>query len=262
MNINGARYYTSNINENFSKSFPASKGKNNIVVECKNKGGTALINRTIEALIPSVGLKIILSNDTDGAYTDLHVYEPDGQHVYWLNTSSKSGGTFFLNKEGDSFDKPGFGPYIYQNITPLIGIYKIDANYWPEGAIQHTLGHLTIITNEGTSRQNKKDIYKPLARPGETVTLAYLIFKGNQQSPEIFVPDQDDPKKFPKIPSDLLKKWSSSQNSEDQQSNTEQVEQNSAETVLNINKLNSAYFVFNNFEVKKNTLPLTRILQK
>ena len=92
--------------------------------------------------------------------------------------------------------------------------------------------------------------------------LYILIFKGNQQSPEIFVPDQDDPKKFPKIPSDLLKKWSSSQNSEDQQSNTEQVEQNSAETVLNINKLNSAYFVFNNFEVKKNTLPLTRILQK
>lgn len=215
ININGARYYTRNQNGNFSRSFPASKGKNNILIECKNKAGSTFIKRTIEAKIPSVGLKIILTNDTDGAYTDLHIYEPDTTHVYWLNTESESGGKFFLNREGDSFDQPGFGPYIYQNIKPLIGTYRIDANYWPGGAVQHTLGHLTIITNEGLSTQTKRDIYKPLAKPGETATLAYVTFKGNNQQPEIFVPNQDDPKKAPNISKNVALDSSENTNTED-----------------------------------------------
>ncbi|WGL61148.1 DUF2135 domain-containing protein [Pigmentibacter sp. JX0631] len=221
ININGSRYFTRNQNGAFSRTFPAAKGKNTVIVECRNLAGTTFIKRTFEARIPSIGLKIILSNDTDGAYTDLHIYEPDGSHVYWVQTESPSGGKFFLNKEGDSFDTPGFGPYIYQNVKPLIGIYRIDANYWPGGAVQHTLGRLTVITNEGMPNQLKKDIEKPLAKPGETVTLAYVVFKGNNQQPEIIVPAKNGKNSKLEISKEILDKWKSSNDYKSDDSNNE-----------------------------------------
>jgi len=211
VNINGSPYYTTNKDGVFDRSFPASKGKNNVVVECKNKGGTARELRTVDAQISITGLKVVLTNDTDGAYTDLHVYEPDGTHVYWLKTKSPSGGVFFLNSEGDSFDKAGFGPYIYEIPVPLPGIYRIDTNYWPGGAVQHTLANLSIILNEGSPTEIQKNIKKPLARPGETVTLAYIIVKGNNIPPEIYVPGRDPKEKSPLIPDELKQKWKGSE---------------------------------------------------
>src|SRR5256885_36267 len=39
-------------------------------------------------------------------------------HVFWANTASPSGGTFFLNEQGGDFDQPGYGPYLYIHGAP------------------------------------------------------------------------------------------------------------------------------------------------
>lgn len=190
-NINGVRYYLRTFSGAFSKKFPASKGKNTVFLECTNKAGTARASAMVDAVINPIPLKVVLTSDTDGVYTDLHLYEPDKTHVYWAETNSPSGGIFFLNKQGDSFDQPGYGPYLYVHPAPPIGVFRVDVNYWPGGAEQHTLANLDIITDEGLPSESRKRVRKPLARPGETQTFAYIVIRGNGQAPAIFIPGQD-----------------------------------------------------------------------
>lgn len=205
VNINGVRYYIRATNGAFSRKFPAAKGKNVVIAECSNKAGTARASATVEAMINPIPLKVVLTSDTDSAYTDLHVYEPDQTHVYWAETNSPSGGIFFLNSQDGSFDQAGFGPYLYVHPAPPIGVFQIDANYWPGGAIQHTLANLDIITDEGLPTENRKRVTRPLARPGETQTLAYIVIRGNNQPPQIFVPGQDADADMPKEVKDYKK---------------------------------------------------------
>ena len=197
ININGTRYYVRPKDGAFARKFPVSPGRNNISVECRNKAGTASASATLNAVISPVPVKLVLTSDTDGIYTDLHIYEPDGAHVYWANTHSPSGGIFYLNNEGDSFDKPGYGPYMYVHPAAAAGVFRIDANYWPGGAMQHTLATLEVILNEGTPHEVRRRIQKPLARPDETQTLAYLVIRPHRAPAAVFVPGQDPPAQKP-----------------------------------------------------------------
>ena len=197
VNINGVRYYVRSTQGAFSKKFPAAKGKNNVIVECANKAGIGRASASVDALINPIPLKIVLTGDTDNVYTDLHIYEPDKTHVYWAKTQSPSGGIFFLNEQNGSFDLAGYGPYLYVHPAPPIGVFRVDVNYWPGGAIRHTLANLDIISNEGLPNESRKRIQSPLARPGETKTLAYVVITGNNQPPKIFVPDLDPESEMP-----------------------------------------------------------------
>jgi uncharacterized protein YfaT (DUF1175 family)/uncharacterized protein YfaP (DUF2135 family) len=197
VSINGVRYYLRPSAGAFSRKFPAARGENNVTVECVNKGGSAKVSRTITGVMPPIPFKVVLTSDTDGVYTDLHMYEPDGSHVYWANTNSPSGGMFFLNQQGDSFDQPGYGPYLYVHPAPGFGVFRIDTNYWPGGAVQHTLANVDIVTNEGLPSEARRRVRRPLARPGETQTLAYVVVRPNGLPVKVFVPDQDDPKDKP-----------------------------------------------------------------
>lgn len=197
VNINGVRYYIRSNGGQFSRKFPASKGKNTVIAECANTAGVSRASAVVDAVINPIGLKLVLTSDTDGVYTDLHIYEPDKTHVYWASTDSPSGGIFFLNEQGESGDQPGYGPYLYVHPAPPIGVFRVDANYWPGSAVQHTLANLDIITDEGLPTENRRRIRKPLARPGETQTLAYIVIQGNHQPPKIFVPDQDSETDMP-----------------------------------------------------------------
>ncbi|MDD2759528.1 MAG: DUF1175 domain-containing protein, partial [Methylomonas sp.] len=80
VNINGVRYYARNADGNFSRSFPAAKGKNSVIVECANSAGVSKAAATVDAVISPIPLKIVLTSDSDGVYTDLHIYEPDYTH--------------------------------------------------------------------------------------------------------------------------------------------------------------------------------------
>jgi uncharacterized protein YfaT (DUF1175 family)/uncharacterized protein YfaP (DUF2135 family) len=197
VDINGTRYFIRSQSGQFSRKFPAAPGPNAVMVACRNKGGVAQASATVRAVIAPVALKLVLTSDTDSAYTDLHIYEPDGTHVFWASTSSPSGGVFFLNDEAASFDQPGYGPYLYVHPAAPPGVFRIDTNYWPGGAIQHTLANLDVVLNEGTPDEVRRRVRKPLARPDETQTLAYVVVRANHLPARVFVPGQDPDSQTP-----------------------------------------------------------------
>ncbi|WP_342378308.1 DUF2135 domain-containing protein [Myxococcus stipitatus] len=203
VSINGDRYLMRTFNGRFSRKFPAGSGKNIVTVMATNQAGTARAQATSYAQIPPVPFKVILTSDTDGVYTDLHVYEPTDTsvkdsalqissmaHVYWADTSSPSGGTFFLNSQGGDFDQPAYGPYLYIHRAPPKGVYLVATNYWPSGDKAHTLATLNLALFEGTPHEVRRMVRIPLATPGTTRVLAWVNVLGDGQA-EVYVPSQD-----------------------------------------------------------------------
>jgi uncharacterized protein YfaP (DUF2135 family) len=206
LSINGDRYLLRTFSGRFSRKFPAASGKNVIVATATNRGGTAEAQVTCFAQIPPVPFKVVLTSDTDGVYTDLHVYEPtensigpDGKldlkkmaHVFWARTASPSGGTFYLNDQGGSFDEPGYGPYLYVHRAPPKGVFLVATNYWPSGDKAHTVGTLNLTLFEGTPSETRRLVQVPLATPGTTRVLAWVNVLGDGRA-DVFVPGQDAP---------------------------------------------------------------------
>lgn len=205
LSINGDRYLLRTANGRFSRKFPAGAGKNVVVVTATNRGGTGEAQVTCFAQVPPVPLKVVLTSDTDGVYTDLHIYEPtpssigsDGRlglksmaHVYWAETASPSGGTFYLNEQGGDFDQPGYGPYLYVHRAPPSGVFLLAANYWPSGDKGHTVGSLDLTLFEGTPSETKRVVRIPLATPGSTRVLAWVNVLGDGRA-DVYVPGQDE----------------------------------------------------------------------
>ncbi|MBZ4330791.1 DUF2135 domain-containing protein [Corallococcus interemptor] len=203
VSINGDRYLMRTQGGRFSRKFPAASGKNVVTVMATNKGGTARAQATSYAQVPPVPLKAILTSDTDGVYTDLHIYEPTDAssagdtldvtsmaHVYWANTESPSGGTFFLNEQGGDFDQPAYGPYLYIHRAPPKGVYLVATNYWPSGDKAHTVATLNLALFEGTPGEVRRRVRIPLATPGTTRVLAWVNILGDGQA-EVYVPSAD-----------------------------------------------------------------------
>ncbi|MCC6809923.1 MAG: DUF2135 domain-containing protein [Deltaproteobacteria bacterium] len=203
ISINGDRYLMRTFHGRFERKFPASTGKNIVTAMATNKAGTATAQATAYAQVPVVPMKVVLTSDTDGVYTDLHLYEPTNvsekdraldyekmAHVYWANTASPSGGTFFLNDQGGSFDQPGYGPYLYIHRAPPKGVFLITTNYWPSGDKAHTIGTLNLTLFEGTAQELKRRVNVPLATPGTTQVLAWVNFVDGQKA-LVYVPGQD-----------------------------------------------------------------------
>jgi uncharacterized protein YfaP (DUF2135 family) len=204
LSINGDRYLLRTFNGRFSRKFPAAAGKNVIVAMATNRGGTGVAQVTSYAQVPPVPLKVVLTSDTDGVYTDLHVYEPtrdsvgpDGKldlkrmaHVFWARTESPTGGTFYLNEQGGDFDQPGYGPYLYVHRAPPRGVFLVATNYWPSGDKAHTVATLHLTLYEGTPSEVKRVIRVPLATPGTTRALAWVNVLGDGRA-DVYVPGQD-----------------------------------------------------------------------
>lgn len=202
--INGERYLLRTKDGRFGRAFPAAPGKNNIVVEGTNQAGTGSAERTVYAKIRPLPMKLVLTSDSDGIYTDLHIYEPketvkdpfallpaeDLYHVYWAGTSSPTGGLFYLNEQGGDYDRPGYGPYLYTHASPQVGIYQVAANYWPSGDHGHTVAYLNITLFGGTQKEMQRLVKIPLTKHGDTKMLAYIrIEKGGRGF--IYAPSMD-----------------------------------------------------------------------
>ncbi|HUB09954.1 MAG TPA: DUF2135 domain-containing protein [Myxococcales bacterium] len=204
LSINGARYLVRSPGGRFSRLFPAASGRNVITATAENHGGTGQAQVTCYAQIPPVPLKAVLTSDTDGVYTDLHIYEPTDAsetvpgtldatkmaHVFWANTASPSGGTFYLNEQNGDFDQPGYGPYLYVHRAPPKGVYAIATNYWPSGDKATTLATLDVTLYEGTPSELHRTVHAPLATHGTTVVLAWIDVLGDGKA-LIYVPGQD-----------------------------------------------------------------------
>lgn len=214
VSINGDRYLMRTYNGGFSRKFPAAAGKNIVTVTATNRGGKTSAQATTYAQVPTVPLKAILTSDTDGVYTDLHIYEPTPEalqgdqldirkmrHVYWAETASPSGGTFYLNEQGQDFDQPGYGPYLYVHRAPPRGVYLIATNYWPSGDVGHTLATLNVVLFEGTPREVRRRVQAPLATPGTTQVLAWVNIRDD--SGVLYVPGQDSAPAGPGWPVNL-----------------------------------------------------------
>jgi len=216
LSINGDRYLMRTRQGRFSRKFPAASGKNVVTILATNVGGTAAAQVTTYAQVPPVPLKAVLTSDTDGVYTDLHIYEPtkdsaepDGSlkprsmaHVYWANTASPSGGTFFLNEQGGDFDQPGYGPYLYVHRAPPRGVYLIATNYWPSGDKAHTVATLNVSLYEGTPGELRRSVRIPLATRGTTRVLAWINVLGDGQA-QVYVPSIDPAPSDPRWPRNL-----------------------------------------------------------
>lgn len=214
VSINGDRYLLKTVNGAFQRKFPVTAGKNSVLVQASNKKGTGKAERLLFAQVSPVALFAVLTSDTDGVYTDLHIYEPPPEatdsatagkdanvHIYWADTSSPSGGKFYLNEQGGDFDSPGFGPYLYTHTAPPLGFYRVDVNYWPSGDKAHTVATLNLVLFGGTPNEIRRAVKFPLVKPGETQTLAWLrVDKGQQAS--IYLPTLEpkpkDEKTWPK----------------------------------------------------------------
>lgn len=206
VSINGDRYLLRTFNGRFSRKFPAASGKMVVVAMATNLAGTGTAQVTSYAQVAPVPLRAVLTSDTDGVYTDLHIYEPTNDsvdaegklevkkmaHVFWANTSSPSGGTFYLNEQGGDFDQPGYGPYLYVHRAPPTGVFLIATNYWPSGDKGHTVGTLNLTLFEGTPAETRRIVRIPLATPGTTKVLAWINVLGGGRA-QIFVPGQDAP---------------------------------------------------------------------
>ncbi len=205
VSINGDRYLMRTFSGVFKRAFPAAAGKNVITISATNKGGTGTAQVTTYAEIPPVPLKAVLTSDTDGVWTDLHIWEPtatsqpEGQlelgamaHVFWANTQSPSGGTFFLNQQGGDFDQPAYGPYLYIHRAPPVGTFLIATNYWPSGDKAHTIATLNLTLFEGTAQELKRKVQVPLATPGTTRVLAWINVVDAGRA-LVYVPGQDLP---------------------------------------------------------------------
>jgi uncharacterized protein YfaP (DUF2135 family) len=206
VSINGDRYLLRTFNGRFSRKFPAASGKVVVVAMATNQGGTGTAQVTAYAQVAPVPLRAVLTSDTDGVYTDLHVYEPtpdsvdaEGKldlgrmaHVFWARTESPSGGTFYLNEQGGDFDQPGYGPYLYVHRAPPKGIFLIATNYWPSGDKGHTVGTLNLTLFEGTPSESRRAVKVPLATRGTTRVLAWINVLGSGRA-QVYVPGQDPP---------------------------------------------------------------------
>ncbi len=222
LSINGDRYLMRTFNGRFRRKFPAASGKNVVTVMATNQAGTARTQATSYAQIPPVPLKAILTSDTQGVYTDLHIYEPtegsvtpggEGEgskldveqmaHVYWANTESPSGGTFYLNEQGEgSFDDPAYGPSLYVHRAPPRGVSLIATNYWPSGDKAPTVATLNVVLYEGTPQESRRMVRIPLATPGTTRVLAWVNVLGDGKA-EVYVPSQDPAPKSDAWPRNL-----------------------------------------------------------
>lgn len=209
LSINGDRYLMRTFSGRFSRKFPAANGKNVVKVSATNQGGTTTTEATVTVQAPPVPMKTVLTSDMDGVYTDLHIWEPTDTsqaqldkegtldvnkmaHVFWANTASPSGGTFFLNEQGGDFDQPGYGPYLYIHRAPPAGLYLVATNYWPSGDKPHTLSNLALTLFEGTPQEIKRNIKVPLGTPGTTRVLAWVLVQPGNRA-QIWVPSQDRP---------------------------------------------------------------------
>lgn len=163
----------------FARPYAFPPGANN--VEIKSPGREATRRVTFydsNANRQRVGLRVVLSWDTDMTDLDLHVVSPDGQHVYYGNRVGKSGGALDVDVTG------GFGPEIYAIASPPKGNWHVYVNYFGGQSDSDeqgdgkplTMAQVALITREGTPDEKKEVFRVPLRRAGDLTLVKSFVF--------------------------------------------------------------------------------------
>ncbi len=96
-------------------------------------------------------ISMVLTWDDPRADIDLHVYEPEGEHVWFQHLQSRHGGFLYY----DITD--GFGPEIYTLGAAPKGEYDIKLVYY-SGAAEEVRGTLTILRDAGAPNETREAI--------------------------------------------------------------------------------------------------------
>ena len=118
-------------------------------------------------------LRVVLSWDTDGTDVDLHVVTPAGEHAFYGNRVTPSGGALDVDVT------TGFGPEIFADPTPLPGMYQVYLNYYAAGerpADELTVAQVAILSEEGTPREKRQTFTVPLRNPGELTLVRSFVY--------------------------------------------------------------------------------------
>jgi len=87
--------------------------------------------------VPNLKLDLVVTMgwDTDWTDIDIHVYEPDGNHVYFGNKCGKLSRDF----------TQGYGPESYTIKQAAAGIYKVSASYFGSHQVSKSTGTTSCV---------------------------------------------------------------------------------------------------------------------
>lgn len=119
------------------------------------------------------GLRVVLSWDSDMTDLDLHVIEPDGEHVFYGHRIGRSGGALDVDVT------TGFGPEIYATPAPQPGVYHVFVNYFGAGELQDDLStaQVAVVLREGTPSERQQLFRVPLRKPGELTLVGRFVVR-------------------------------------------------------------------------------------
>jgi uncharacterized protein YfaP (DUF2135 family) len=156
----------------FARPYAFARGSNRIEVRVGEDRARRQFYEAWAGRTPA-RLRVVLSWDTDGTDVDLHVITPAGEHGYYGDRLTPSGGALEIDVT------TGFGPEIFGDPTPLRGLYLVWVNYY--GAGERPFGELTvarvaITEDEGTPREKLQIFSVPLRNPGELTLVRSFVY--------------------------------------------------------------------------------------
>jgi uncharacterized protein YfaP (DUF2135 family) len=152
---------------NFARPYAFGPGANNVEIRSADRSAVRRVTfYDTNTARKHLGLRVVLSWDTDMTDLDLHVISPDGQHVWYGKRQSANGGGLDQDVTG------GYGPEIYAAPSPPKGNWHIYVNYFggfsaDEATKPVTVAQVALIQHEGTADEKREVFQVPMRRPGE-----------------------------------------------------------------------------------------------
>jgi uncharacterized protein YfaP (DUF2135 family) len=168
-----------NADGSFARPYAFPPGANSVEVRTPDRKQGRRVNfYDANAARQRVGLRIVLSWDSDMTDIDLHVLSPDGQHVFFGDRLGRNGGALDVDVTG------GYGPEIYAIPSPPHGNWQVYVNYFGGGmgtdgqeeSQEITIAQVAIITREGTPDEKLQVFRVPLRRPGELTLVKSFVY--------------------------------------------------------------------------------------
>ncbi len=166
----------------FARPFAFPPGPNNLEIKSPARDSSRRVSfYDTNANRQRVGLRVVLSWDTDMTDLDLHVVSPDGQHVFYGHRVANNGGALDVDVTG------GYGPEIYAIAAPPKGNWHIYVNYfggWSDAGGEDeserdkplTVAQIALITYEGTPDEKKQIFRVPMRRAGDLTLVKSFVF--------------------------------------------------------------------------------------
>ena len=162
----------------FARPYAFAPGSNSVEIHSADRQHVRRVN-FYDANVnrQRIGLRIVLSWNTDMTDIDLHVVSPDGEHVFYGNRVSRNGGALDVDVTS------GYGPEIYAIPSPPHGNWQVYANYYgggwnndEESDNDLNIVQVSIIAHEGTLDEKQQTFRIPMRRPGELTLIKSFMY--------------------------------------------------------------------------------------